>query len=84
MSLLSSIEAKLETIWNDVTGEARTELETLLADAKAEEAKFGPLLTQFETDLKAAVADLTPEVQAAVDALLTKLLADAGLLLGGM
>jgi hypothetical protein len=81
-TMLQAIEAKLKTIWDDVTGEARTELEQLLADAKAQEAKFEPLLAGFEADLKAAVAAVEPEVRAAVEALLAKLLADAGTLLG--
>lgn len=80
--MLAAIEAKLEQVWHDLTGEARTELEQLLADAKAQEAKFEPLLGQFEADLKAAVADLAPEVKSAIEALLARLLAGAAPLLG--
>lgn len=81
-TVLQAIEAKIKAIWDDVTGEARQELEQLLADAKTQEAKFEPLLAAFEADLKAAVAAVEPEVKAAVEALLAKLLADAGILLG--
>lgn len=81
-TVFAAIEKKLEQIWGDVTGEARAELEQLLADAKGELAKFEPLLGQFGTDLRAAIADLAPEVRSAIEALLSKLLADAGPLLG--
>lgn len=81
-TVFAAIEAKLAQIWDDVTGEARAELEQLLADAKAELAKFGPLLGQFGTDLRTAIADLAPEVRSAIEALLAKLLADAAPLLG--
>lgn len=81
-TMFQAIEAKLKAIWDDITGEARQELEQLLADAKAEEAKVLPLVTEFEAALKAAAAALEPEAKAALEALVTKLLADLGSLLG--
>lgn len=80
--MFAAIEARLAQIRDDVTGEARAELEQLLADAKGELAKFEPLLTQFEGDLKTVTAGLAPEVKSGIEALLSKLLADAAPLLG--
>ena len=80
--MFAAIEAKLEQVWKDISGETRAELERLLADAKAEEAKFTPLLTTFEADIKAAVAAAEPGIKSAVEASLAKLLADAGAVLG--
>ena len=82
MSLLAPIEAKLEQIWSEVTGEARKEVEQALADVRAEVAKVEPLLTAFKTDAEAAVAAAEPVVKAAVEALVTKLLEDAAAILG--
>lgn len=80
--MFAAIEAKLEQVWHDLTGEARVELERLLADAKAEEAKILPLAAGFEAALKVAVADLAPEVRTALESLAAKLVADLGGLLG--
>ena len=82
MSLLAPIEAKLEQIWSEVTGEARKEVELALADVRAEVAKVEPLLAAFETDVKAAVEVAAPEVKAAVEALAAKLLEDAAAIFG--
>ena len=82
MSLLSPIEAKLEQIWSEVTGEARKEVELALAEVRAEVAKVEPLLTAFEADAKAAVAAAEPAVKAAVEALVKQLLEDAAAILG--
>ena len=73
MPILAPIEAKLEQIWSEVTGEARKEVELALADVRAEVAKVEPLLTSFKTDAEAAVAAAEPAVKAAVEALVTKL-----------
>ena len=80
--MFAAIEAKLAAIWHELDGEAKAEWERLLADAKAQEAKFAPLLTEFRTDLKAAIATLEPEAKAAIEALLSRLLTSAGGLLG--
>jgi hypothetical protein len=82
MSLLSPIEAKLEQIWSEVTGEARAEVERALADVRAEVAKVEPLLTSFKTDVVAAVEAAEPTVKTAVEALATKLLEDAAAIFG--
>ena len=82
MSLLAPIEAKLEQIWSEVTGEARAEVEKALADVRAEVAKVEPLLTSFKTDVEAAVAAAEPAVKTAVEALAAKLLEDAAAIFG--
>ena len=82
MSLLAPVEAKLEQIWSEVTGEARTEVELALADVRAEVAKVEPLLTSFKTDVEAAVEAAEPAVKAAVEALAAKLLEDAAAIFG--
>ena len=82
MPILAPIEAKLEQIWSEVTGEARKEVELALADVRAEVAKVEPLLTSFKTDAEAAVAAAEPAVKAAVEALVTKLLEDAAAIFG--
>lgn len=81
-TLFAEFKAKLVQIWHTLDGDAKAELEQLLADAEAQEAKFAPLLTEFRSDLKTAIATLEPEAKAAIEALLTKLLASAGGLLG--
>ena len=80
--MFAALEAKIKQYWANLSGEAKAELEDALDDVKAQEAKFAPLLTAFESDLKAAVAAVEPEVKASVETLLTKLLEDAGSLLG--
>jgi hypothetical protein len=82
-AMFAALEAKLRAYWHDLTGEARADLEKALEEVKAEEAKLAPLLTTFEADVKAAVAVAEPELKSAVEALLGKLLADAGSVLGG-
>jgi len=82
MSLFSEVEAKAEKLWNEVTGKARAELQQAVADAEAELAKVGPLLTDFKAEVATAVKAAEPAVQAAVEALVQKLLQDAGGLLG--
>jgi len=76
------IKAKLEAIWHTIDGEAKADLEKALADVEAEVAKAQPILAEFETALKAAVAAAEPEVKAEIEALLAKLLADFAPLLG--
>lgn len=80
--MFAALEARLEKFWSEVTGEARAEVETALSDLKAEVAKAGPLLGQFEADIRAAVAAAAPEVSAAVEDLVAKLIEDAAAILG--
>jgi hypothetical protein len=85
-TVFEEIKAKLLALWEGIDGEAKAELQQLLADAEAEEAalkeQLAPLLAQLETDLKAAAATLAPEVQAAIAAILEKFLSAALPLLG--
>jgi hypothetical protein len=74
--VFAALEAKLETIWDDVTGDAREEVEKALADLKAGVAKVQPIVTDFEAQVKAAVAAAEPEVKTAVEQLAAKLAAD--------
>lgn len=82
MSIFSTIKAKAEAFLADVTGEAKRELQQAVQEAEAELAKVGPLLTEAKADIETAVKAAEPAVQAAVTALLQKLLQDAGSLLG--
>lgn len=82
MSILSTIEAKAEAFWHKLDGEAKAALEQALADAKAELAQAGPLLTEFEAGLKALLVAAEPQLKADAEALLAKLLADFAPLLG--
>lgn len=79
--MFAALEAKLRTYWHDLTGEARAELEKALADVKAEEAKFGPLVTEAKADVAAIIAALEPEVKAAVESRLAQLVKDVETLL---
>jgi hypothetical protein len=80
--MLAALEAKIKGFWGDLTGEAREELEKALADARAEEAKLKPLISAFETDLEAVVAEAEPELKKAAEGLVAKLVADVAALLG--
>jgi hypothetical protein len=73
--------APLEAIWRKLDGEARKEAGEALAEARAEAAKFAPLVTAARTDVEAILAEVTPEVKAAVGTRLAQLLADAERLL---
>jgi hypothetical protein len=75
-TVFAALEAKLETIWDEVTGDAREEVEKALADLKAGVAKVQPIVTDFEAQVKAAVAAGEPEVKTAVEQLAAKLAAD--------
>lgn len=80
--MLAALEARLRTYWNDLTGEARAELETLIADAKEREAKIMPLIGAFKADMAQALASAEPELKTAAEGLLAKLEADAATLVG--
>jgi hypothetical protein len=69
--VVTALEEKIHTFFEDIKGDARAEL-----------AKVGPLLTQFETDAKALLAADAPTLKADLAALIDKLLADAGSVLG--
>jgi F0F1-type ATP synthase membrane subunit b/b' len=74
--VFAALKAKLEQIWDDVTGDARREVEQAVADLEAEIAKVQPVVTEFKAQLETAVAAAEPEVKAAVEALAGKLAAD--------
>lgn len=73
--------APIEAIWRKLDGDARKEAGEALAEVKAEAAKFAPLVTAAKTDVEAILAEVTPEVKAAVGTRLAQLLADAESLL---
>jgi hypothetical protein len=80
--LLAALEAKLRLFWRDLSGDARTELEKALADAKATEAQLAPLIAAFKTGLEGIVASAEPQLKTAAEQLVAKLAADAAALLG--
>lgn len=82
VKIITDIEDKAETFWKDVSGAARKDLQQALADAKASLGQFAPLLQAFEAQLKSTIAAEAPQAVADVEALVAKLLADAGGLLG--
>jgi hypothetical protein len=80
--MLAALEAKLRLVWRDLSGDARTELEKALADAKVAEAQLKPLIGTFNTDLEGVIAAAEPGVKKAAGDLLAKLIADAAAILG--
>lgn len=87
--MLAALKAKLEAVWDKIDGEAEAELQEVaddakkaLRDAEAELATAGPLLAEFETAVKAAIAADAPTLKADIAALVAKLLADFAPLLG--
>lgn len=76
--MFAALEAKLEAIWHQVDGQGRADVEAALTDLKAEVAKLKltPVVTQFTTDVKAVVAEVVPGMEATVEQLGEKLLAD--------
>jgi hypothetical protein len=80
--MLAALEAKLEAVWHDLSGEARTELEEALDDAKEDEAQVRPLIAAFRADLEGIVASAEPGLKKAAGDLVAKLAADAAALLG--
>lgn len=81
MSLLTAVEAEAGKLWSEVSGAARADLEKALADAKAEEGKLAPLVGEARTDLEAIVAEVEPEIKAAVSGRLAQLVKDVAALL---
>lgn len=86
---ITALEAKLEAAWQKIDGEARAEEKQLLADAKAEAAALksqiadaAPVLAEFETGLKALVAQAEPQLKTEAETLLAKLVSTLGPLLG--
>lgn len=89
MSLISRVEAAAEKVFDDieagvaeVDGAALREARVLLAEAKTAEGRVVELAGQYKTEIEAAVAAAAPEVKAAVEALVTRLLADFSGLFG--
>lgn len=87
MSIFTPLEDELSKLWGVVTGEARTAVETALEDAKGEisvleskaadlAAKVKAAATAAEADIKAAVANDSPDVKTKVETLAAKLVAD--------
>lgn len=81
-TVFKAIEAELAKVWHLISDDGKAALEQALADAKADLAKFEPLLTEFETEAKAFAGKLAPELESQLMALLAKLLSGAGVLLG--
>ncbi len=79
--MFAAIEAKIKAYWNELTGEARADLEKALDDVKARAAQFGPLIAQAKADVGQVIAEVEPEVKAAVEARLAQLAEDAAKLL---
>ena len=76
--MFGALEAKLEAIWHAVDGDTRAGVESAVADLKAEVAtlKLAPVVTKFEADVKAVIAEVVPGAEAAVEGLGEKVLAD--------
>lgn len=88
-AVFAALEQELAKVWHKIDGEARAVLEQGLADAKADVeqlrgqlSKFEPLIGEFETEAKAILAAEGPLVKEQLLALLAKLVAGAGTLLG--
>jgi vacuolar-type H+-ATPase subunit H len=83
VSIISTIEAKAEQIWAELSGAAKADLEQALADARAEEAKILPLVEAFAKQIgEQVLADVSPEVKTLGEQLLAQLIADLGGVLG--
>ena len=77
-AILDRIDGKAEAELQEVAADARK----ALADAEAELASAAPLLTEFETAVKAAIEADAPTLKTDIAALVAKLLADFAPLLG--
>ncbi len=77
MTAVTTFESRLHGAWQDLTTEARADLDRAFADLKAQIEQFKPLLQTFEADTKAALAGKDPNIEATVTRLVEKLLADA-------
>jgi hypothetical protein len=87
--MLAALKAKLDAVWARIDGEAEAGLQEVaddakkaLRDAEAEIAQAAPLLSEFETAVKAAIEADAPTLKADIAALVAKLLADFAPLLG--
>lgn len=90
MSLFATVEAGIKAFVERLDGEAVKVAKELEAEAltelhavEAEVAKALPLIAAFKGELETVVATAAPEVKAAAEALVAKLVADFGALLGG-
>lgn len=81
--MLKALESKIGQYWNELTGAARDELQTALSEARAEVAKFGPLVATARDDVASLVAEVEPELKAAVIARIAQLVADVEQVLTG-
>jgi hypothetical protein len=77
VTAVTTFESRLHVAWQDLTAEARADLEQAFADLKAQIAQFKPLLQTFEADTKAALAGKDPNIEVTVTRLVEKPLADA-------
>ena len=79
--MFANLEARLETVWHLLDGEARTEWKKVVAGLKAEAAKVAPLVTEAKTDVLEIAKEVEPEVRAALESRLSTLEAAVGALL---
>jgi len=77
MPAITTFESRFHAACQDLTAEARADLERSFADLKAELTQFTPLLRTFQADTKTALASNGPDVEATVTGLVEKLLGDA-------
>jgi hypothetical protein len=75
--MLQALEAKLDELWHQLDGEAADEAKALLADAKERLAKFGPLITEAEDDVKSLISEDGPALKEAIAARIAQLVKDA-------
>jgi len=87
MSILSGLEAELSKLWSEVSGDARTAVESALADARTEisvleakaadiEARVRTLASAAKSDVEQAIGAAGPGVKADVEQLIAKLVQD--------
>ena len=73
---LKAFFAKLDGEAHELDQEAIADGKQALADVEAQVSAFAPSLAEFETGLKALVADAEPGLKTGAETLLAKLLAD--------
>jgi hypothetical protein len=88
-SVFAALEAEFAKVWHVIDGEAKAAIGQAIADAKADAtaakadlAKFEPLIGEFEAEAKAVIMALEPTVKAQLLALIAKLVSGAAPLLG--
>ena len=70
---LTAIEAKVQQVWHHLEEEARSELATLLTDAKAEASKIrtdveAELRGEYADEIRPIITDLREEAEQAIEA----------------